>query len=348
MRHKESEPGIHLIKLAMRCMAGSEPGIHMTKLAMRCMAGSEPGIHLTKLAMRCMAGSEPEIHLTKLAMGCMAGSEPGIHLNKLALICMAGSEPGIHLTKLAMRCMAGSEPGIHLTKLAMRCMAGSEPEIHLTKLAMGCMAGSEPGIHLNKLALICMAGSEPAIHLTKLAMRCMAEGEPAIHLTLALILVCWEACWYTCTRTGRCYLHFWHDSWLINSLWPSDAIWRYRSVSTLVQAMACCLTASSHYLNQRWLIIGEVLWHSPEGNFTWSAQDIYPQDIYVSLKITNLRLHPHPQGTDELRVRRHNIHVMVHMTDTKGGMNSFHNNELIISFCNETSWIPLPHLAFIW
>ena len=29
-------------------------------------------------------------------------------------------------------------------------------------------------------------------------------------------------------------------------------------------------------LNQCWLIIGEVLWHSPEGNFTWNAQDIYP------------------------------------------------------------------------
>ena len=36
----------------------------------------------------------------------------------------------------------------------------------------------------------------------------------------------------------------------INSLRPSDAIWRQRSGSTLVQVMACCLTAPSHYLNQ--------------------------------------------------------------------------------------------------
>ena len=50
----------------------------------------------------------------------------------------------------------------------------------------------------------------------------------------------------------------------LNSLWPSDAIWRWRSWSTLVQVMACCLTAPSHYLNQCWLIISKVLWHSSE------------------------------------------------------------------------------------
>ena len=48
----------------------------------------------------------------------------------------------------------------------------------------------------------------------------------------------------------------------INSLWPSDAIWRQESGSTLAQVMACCLTATSHYLNQYWLIISEVQWHS--------------------------------------------------------------------------------------
>ena len=51
---------------------------------------------------------------------------------------------------------------------------------------------------------------------------------------------------------------------LVNSLRPSDAIWRWRSWSTLVQSMACCLMAPSHYLNQYWLIISEVLWHSSE------------------------------------------------------------------------------------
>ena len=58
-----------------------------------------------------------------------------------------------------------------------------------------------------------------------------------------------------------------HDC-VINSLGPSDAIWRQRSGSTLAQVMACCLTAPSHYLNQSWLIISKVEWHSSKGKFT--------------------------------------------------------------------------------
>ena len=33
----------------------------------------------------------------------------------------------------------------------------------------------------------------------------------------------------------------------INSLWPSDTIWRQRSGSTLAKVMACCQTAPSHH-----------------------------------------------------------------------------------------------------
>ena len=54
----------------------------------------------------------------------------------------------------------------------------------------------------------------------------------------------------------------------VNSLWPGDAIWRHRSVSTLVQVMACCLMAPSHYLNQYWLIKSRNEWHSFEVNYT--------------------------------------------------------------------------------
>ena len=43
----------------------------------------------------------------------------------------------------------------------------------------------------------------------------------------------------------------------VNSLWPSDTIWRLRSGSTLIQVMGCCLTAPSHYLHQCWLIISK-------------------------------------------------------------------------------------------
>ena len=41
---------------------------------------------------------------------------------------------------------------------------------------------------------------------------------------------------------------------MVNSLWRSDAIWWYRSKSTLTHVMACCLTAPSHNLNQCWLM----------------------------------------------------------------------------------------------
>ena len=53
----------------------------------------------------------------------------------------------------------------------------------------------------------------------------------------------------------------------VNSSWPSDAIWRQGSRLTLVQAMACCLMAPSHCLNQCWLTITEVQWCSSEGNY---------------------------------------------------------------------------------
>ena len=48
----------------------------------------------------------------------------------------------------------------------------------------------------------------------------------------------------------------------LNSLWPNDAIWQYRSGSTLTQIMACWLMAPSHYLNKYWLIISEAQWYS--------------------------------------------------------------------------------------
>ena len=53
--------------------------------------------------------------------------------------------------------------------------------------------------------------------------------------------------------------------WLIsNSMWLSDTIWWQRSESTLARVLAWCLTAPSHYLSQCWLIINDILRHSPE------------------------------------------------------------------------------------
>ena len=59
----------------------------------------------------------------------------------------------------------------------------------------------------------------------------------------------------------------------VNSLGPSDTIWRGRSWSTMVQVMACCLMAPSHYLNQCWLIISKVLWHSSEDIIIRRSED---------------------------------------------------------------------------
>ena len=62
--------------------------------------------------------------------------------------------------------------------------------------------------------------------------------------------------------------------WVI-SLCSSGDIWFHRTWSTLVQVMACCLMAPSHYLNQCWWILNKDLWYWHEGYFTGNAQDIY-------------------------------------------------------------------------
>ena len=59
----------------------------------------------------------------------------------------------------------------------------------------------------------------------------------------------------------------------VNSLWPSDAIWQQGTESPLAQVMACCLTAPSRYLNQCWLIMSKVLWHSSEGIIMSRSED---------------------------------------------------------------------------
>ena len=67
------------------------------------------------------------------------------------------------------------------------------------------------------------------------------------------------------------------------------------------QVMAWCLMAPSHYLNQSWLLISEVLWHSPEDNFT----GMFTISILdISLKITNLGLQPHHPWYNELNKRK--------------------------------------------
>ena len=74
-----------------------------------------------------------------------------------------------------------------------------------------------------------------------------------------------------------------------NSLGPGDAIWQQRSGSPLAQVMAWCLTAPTHYLNQCWLIIRKVEWHSLITEIIW--------------KIKYLKYHSNFPGTNELKCR---------------------------------------------
>ena len=57
------------------------------------------------------------------------------------------------------------------------------------------------------------------------------------------------------------------------------------------------LLPDGHYLNQCWLIISKVLWHSSEGNFVRDASATFTN---IGLKITNLTLHLNLPGANEL------------------------------------------------
>ena len=52
--------------------------------------------------------------------------------------------------------------------------------------------------------------------------------------------------------------------------------------------MACCLMAPSHYLNQCWLLISEILWHSPKSNFTASTQTTSLYNEFEKYTVSNI------------------------------------------------------------
>ena len=77
-----------------------------------------------------------------------------------------------------------------------------------------------------------------------------------------------------------------------------NVIWWYRSGSTLAQVMACCLTAPSHYLNQCWFLMSEVLWHSCEGNFVVNTRSTDKWNEFKK-KIVFPELPEHRPGVNE-------------------------------------------------
>ena len=86
---------------------------------------------------------------------------------------------------------------------------------------------------------------------------------------------------------------------MINSLWPSDAIWWHSCGSALAEVMACCLMTPSHYLNQCWL---DRSWVRPCGIHlrTISRQMLQISVLDLSLKLTDWGLHLYLQGINEL------------------------------------------------
>ena len=77
--------------------------------------------------------------------------------------------------------------------------------------------------------------------------------------------------------------------------------------------MALCLTGPSHQLHHCWLIISQVLWHSPKGNLTGNAK-ISVHDM--NLKITNWRLQPHRHWVKHLsfQPRYHKSLLYIHVS----------------------------------
>ena len=75
-----------------------------------------------------------------------------------------------------------------------------------------------------------------------------------------------------------------------------DAIWQHRTRSTLAQIMSCCQMTPSHYLNQYWLRMKDVLWHSPQSNFI-SAHDMFGDCTFKFIATDFIRVitMDHPQ-----------------------------------------------------
>ena len=65
------------------------------------------------------------------------------------------------------------------------------------------------------------------------------------------------------------------STYLFNSLWPSEAMLWDWSGSTVIQVMACCLTAPSHYLNQCWLEIIDIHLSAISQKMIWMCCQIF-------------------------------------------------------------------------
>ena len=89
---------------------------------------------------------------------------------------------------------------------------------------------------------------------------------------------------------------------------PSDTMWHHRSLSTMVQVMACCVTATSHYLNHCWLISGVYGSHL----MVISEENCNISIHKMILKFTYLKVEPHlPRFNDIIIIN--GSHVTYHL-----------------------------------
>ena len=89
--------------------------------------------------------------------------------------------------------------------------------------------------------------------------------------------------------------------WISCIIYHINSLWHHMATQNLAQVTACCQTALSHYLNQCWQFIVEILWHSPIMAISRGMRKM--SILYTSLKMTNSILQLHLLGTNELITR---------------------------------------------
>ena len=104
------------------------------------------------------------------------------------------------------------------------------------------------------------------------------------------------------TQQSVCIPESWGFQWWpiaqFNSLWPSDAIWRQRSGSTLAQVMACCLTHQAI----TWTNVDLSWVRVYDNHLTAISPEISQASIDdISFKIAYLKFHSNLPGANELR-----------------------------------------------
>ena len=121
----------------------------------------------------------------------------------------------------------------------------------------------------------------------------------SLYGVISLQWVVWSCSFPVLINPCIAYNGYWHGR--VNSLWPSDAIWRLRSGSTSAQAHVTtdCPTAPSHCLNRWWIFISTVRWHSPEGNLAANACVAIRHNAFEYNTSKPLRYLP---GANELKI----------------------------------------------